>query len=177
MLFCFLFYRNDACKSASFPEPAPAANACFADSFIWKNKLKLCLERTPPGKKNVFLHTVYVICGKRKRNQQNKIGGICFFIEGHMQKLSSLGKDICAVYAGTPSIIWWHWRQRQIIDLQFIGHAWPINYPKYPGGAVIHLYPTCSCLVLHDCTETGPSYTYSCTAMWTTLLSMFSLIV
>ena len=72
---CFLFLRNNECKSASFPEPALAGNACFADSIVWKNKSFVWKERHQE-KNCVFAH---VICGKRKRNQRNKIGGMFFY--------------------------------------------------------------------------------------------------
>ena len=59
--------------------------------FYCLEKQKLCLERTPPGKKMHFFS--YVICGKQNRNQQTKLGGVFFYeVEGHMQKLSSSGQ-------------------------------------------------------------------------------------
>ena len=62
------------CKNAGFPEPALAANVCFTDSIVRKNKSFVwkgrCQEKTV-----VF---ACGICGRRKRNQQTKIGGYVF---------------------------------------------------------------------------------------------------
>ena len=85
--FVFLFSRNNACKNAGFSEPVLVANALFADSIVWKNKLKLRLEKAPPGKKpRVFLPTLFV--KNERETSKLKIGGMFFYeMEGHMYKL------------------------------------------------------------------------------------------
>ena len=59
---CFSFSRNNACKNAGFPEPAMVANASFADSIVWRNKLifKALFGKDTARKKTVFLHTLFV---------------------------------------------------------------------------------------------------------------------
>ena len=55
-------------------------------------KTKALFGKDAARKRTVFLQ-YYVICGKRKRNQRTKIGGIFFYeVESHMQKLSSFGR-------------------------------------------------------------------------------------
>ena len=62
-------------------------------------KTKALFGKDAARKKTVVF--AYVICGKRKRNQQTKIGGMFFYeVEGHVPKLSSFILD-----AGTPSIV------------------------------------------------------------------------
>ena len=51
-----------------------AANARFADSVVWKNK-SFVWKGHRQEKHCVF---AYIICGKRKRNQQIKIGDYVF---------------------------------------------------------------------------------------------------
>ena len=63
-------------QNAGFPEPALAANVCFADSIVWKNKSFVWKAKDAAKKKTPFLHMV--ICGKRKRNQQTKKVGYIF---------------------------------------------------------------------------------------------------
>ena len=51
-----------------------AANACIADSSIWKNK-SFVWKGHRQEKNCIF---AYAICGKRKRSQQTKIGDYVF---------------------------------------------------------------------------------------------------
>ena len=82
LLFCFSFSRNNACKNAGFPEPAMVANAWFADSIIWKNSSKLCLERMPPGKKTECVFAFGMLFLENKRENQQTKQGTMFFSEG-----------------------------------------------------------------------------------------------
>ena len=54
-VFVFVFEKYNA----GFLEPALAANARFADSFVWKNKSFLW-KRRRQEKKTAFLHTLFV---------------------------------------------------------------------------------------------------------------------
>ena len=93
MRFCFSFSRSNASKNERFPEPALATNAHFANSILF-GKTKALFGKDTTRKKNGVFAYVNVICGKRKRNQLTKIGGLMFFyeVEGHMQKLSLFGQ-------------------------------------------------------------------------------------
>ena len=63
-----------------------AANACFTDSIVWKNKS--FVWKGHHQEKTAFLHTLFV---ENERETNELKSGTMFFyeIEGHMQKLCS----------------------------------------------------------------------------------------
>ena len=64
---------------------------CALRWFYCLEKQKLSLERTPPGKKTAFLHTLFV--ENERETSKLKWGAMFFYkVEGHMPKLSSFGR-------------------------------------------------------------------------------------
>ena len=62
-----------------------------ASLILLFGKQKLSLERTPPGKKTAFLHTLFV--ENERETSKLKWGAMFFYkLEGHMPKLSSFGR-------------------------------------------------------------------------------------
>ena len=72
-------------QNAGFPEPALAANVCFADSIVCKNKSFVWKAKDAAKKKTPFLHMLFVE-NERETSKQKKWAIFFNKVQGHMQK-------------------------------------------------------------------------------------------
>ena len=64
---CFVFHFQEITHAKM--QVFLVANVRFADSIVWKNKLKLSLERTPRGKTLRFCVTMLFVENKRETSE------------------------------------------------------------------------------------------------------------